>query len=81
MFAGSTALTTNPGFRALLLAILFVTMARAYAIVARLVMRRVGATKVGRSLAPAIAGAGLGVWAVLVWIVFSWAQATFSLHR
>jgi hypothetical protein len=71
MFTGSTALITNPGLRALLLAILFVTMARAYAIVARLVIRRVGTTRVGRSLAPAIAGAGLGLWAVLVWVVFS----------
>jgi hypothetical protein len=71
MFAGSTALTANPGFRALLLAIVFITMARAYAIIGRLLMRRMGATKLGRSLAPAIAGAGLGLWAVLVWVVFS----------
>ncbi len=71
MLAGSTTLTTNPVFRALLLAIVFVTMARAYALIARLVMRRVGATKVGRSLAPAIAGAGLGLWAIIVWVVFS----------
>lgn len=71
MFAGTAALSANPGIRALLLAILFVTMAKAYAIVGRLVMRRMGATKLGRSLAPAIAGAGLGVWAVLVWVAFS----------
>ena len=33
-------------------------------------MRRVGATKLGRSLTPAIAGAGLGLRAVLVWAAF-----------
>lgn len=71
MLEGTATLTTNPGLRALLLAIVFVTMARAYTIVGRFVMRRVGASKVGRSLAPALAGAGLGFWAVLVWLVFS----------
>jgi hypothetical protein len=71
MFAGTTALTANPGFRALLLAIAFFAMAGAYAIIGRLVMRRFGATKVGRSLAPAIAGAGLGSWVILVWVVFA----------
>lgn len=71
MSAATAALTTNPGFRALLLAIVFVTMAKAYAVVGRLVMRRVGVTKLGRTLAPAIAGAGLGLWAILVWIAFS----------
>ena len=34
MPAPAAALTTNPGFRALLLAIVFATMAKAYAIVA-----------------------------------------------
>lgn len=71
MFAGTAALSANPAIRALLLAIVFVSMAKAYSIAVRLVMRRVGATKVGRSLAPAIAGAGLGLWAILVWVVFS----------
>ncbi len=71
MFAGTAALSANPGFRALFLALVFVTMAKAYAILGRLVMRRVGATRHGRSLAPASAGAGLGLWAVLVWVAFS----------
>jgi hypothetical protein len=71
MLEGTAALTANPGLRALLLAIVFVSMARAYTIVGRVVMRRVGASKVGRSLAPALVGAGLGFWAVLVWLVFS----------
>ncbi len=71
MFAGTATLSASPGLRALLLAIVFVTMAKAYAILGRLVMRRMGATKLGRSLAPAIAGAGLGLWAVLVWVAFS----------
>jgi hypothetical protein len=69
MLAGSTTLTTNPVFRALLLAIVFVTMARAYAIIARLVMRRVGATKVGRSLGAPPPGAGRGVLAIIEWVV------------
>jgi hypothetical protein len=71
MLDGTATLTTNPGLRALLLAIAFVTMARAYTIVGRVVMRCVGASKMGRSLAPALAGAGLGLWAVLVWLAFS----------
>ncbi len=71
MFAGTAALSADPGIRALLLVIVFVSMAKAYSIVGRLVMRRMGATRLGRSLAPAIAGAGLGLWAILVWVVFS----------
>lgn len=71
MSATATGLTANPGFRALLLAIVFVTMAKAYAIVGRVVLRRLGSTRLGRSMAPALAGAGLGLWAVLVWVAFS----------
>jgi hypothetical protein len=64
-------MASNPGFRALVLAIVFVTMAKAYAMVGQVVIRRLGTTKVGRRLAPALAGAGLGLWAVLVWVAFS----------
>jgi hypothetical protein len=71
MSSAAAAFASSPGFRALLLAIMFVTMAKAYAIVGRLVMRRMGTTKLGRNLVPAVAGAGLGLWAILVWIAFS----------
>ncbi|HET7553901.1 MAG TPA: hypothetical protein VFK04_21595 [Gemmatimonadaceae bacterium] len=71
MSAATAVFTSIRSIRALLLAVGFVTMARAYAIVGRLVITRVGATKPGRSLAPALAGAGLGSWAILVWIEFS----------
>jgi hypothetical protein len=60
----------HPALRVLVLTALFLVLARGYAAIGRVLLRRLVATRHGHRFVPALCGAGLGVWVGVVWVVF-----------
>lgn len=64
-------LPERPAVRVLAFTVLFLILAYGYATLGRAVLRRLASSARGRRVAPALCGAGLGVWIAIIWAIFS----------
>jgi hypothetical protein len=60
----------QPVLRVLVLAAVLLVLAKGYATIGRVLLRRLMATRHGHRFVPAVCGAGLGVWVAVVWMIF-----------